>query len=555
MSQRQAFKRVPVPQQLQQRLETTTVPAPVRGIIMDENLAYMQPGAAIICDNWKPTLRGVALRGGSVVQCTLPETTPVLSGFRYASGNNQRIFAANATKLYDVTATTPTLIASGQHSGNYVGSQLANQSGDYLLALNDSGDYPLRFDGTSWTTLNAGQINGPAGSNVVNGQNLVYVCKYRSRWFFIEASSMNAWYLPLNAIQGTLSLIPLSGAATKGGKLLFCTTWSIDAGDGIDDKLVFCTDLGELLIFTGSDPSSAANWRQEGRYTIPAPMGMNAHTPLGGDVLIATVSGIVPISASITKSPEELELAMITRTIKPMWRDEVNTKRSWAWSMENWEIYGGVFVTWPGSTPGYCAVVNAATGAWARFPGYDATCFIRMRDDMYFGTQGGVIMQADRTGKDNGLPYVATLLGGWEMFQAPGQTITWHQARAIFVAADGQPFNPQIASATDYNTVLPPAPSAGFDPGGADVWDQGLWAPDMGGPPPPVPTPAQIAQYLQWDQPAPGLPPARNTMWISIGTTGFTHAPVVQVTVAQTAVPLVELIAITATFERCGIDV
>ena len=45
----------------------------------------------------------------------------------------------------------------------------------------------------------------------------------------------------------TLLQIPLSGAATKGGKLLFCATWSIDAGDGIDDKLVFCTDLGELI--------------------------------------------------------------------------------------------------------------------------------------------------------------------------------------------------------------------------------------------------------------------------------------------------------------------
>ena len=51
-------------------------------------------------------------------------------------------------------------------------------------------------------------------------------------------------------------MIPLSGAATKGGKLLFGATWSIDAGDGIDDKCVFVTDQGELLIFTGSDPST-----------------------------------------------------------------------------------------------------------------------------------------------------------------------------------------------------------------------------------------------------------------------------------------------------------
>ena len=53
-------------------------------------------------------------------------------------------------------------------------------------------------------------------------------------------------------------------------------------------------------------------------------------------------------------------------------------------------------------------VVNAATGAWARFTGWDAMCFVRMRGDMFFGTQTGKIMQADRTGYDNGLPYVAT---------------------------------------------------------------------------------------------------------------------------------------------------
>jgi hypothetical protein len=56
------------------------------------------------------------------------------------------------------------------------------------------------------------------------------------------------------AIAGTLQLIPLSGAATKGGKLLFCATWSIDAGDGIDDKCVFITDQGEVLIFYRHQP-------------------------------------------------------------------------------------------------------------------------------------------------------------------------------------------------------------------------------------------------------------------------------------------------------------
>ena len=43
---------------------------------------------------------------------------------------------------------------------------------------------------------------------------------------------MNAWCLPLNAVGGELIYIPLSGAARKGGSLLFGASWSIDAGDG-----------------------------------------------------------------------------------------------------------------------------------------------------------------------------------------------------------------------------------------------------------------------------------------------------------------------------------
>ena len=405
-----------------------------------------------------------------------------------------------------------------------------------MLVANDAGDPLLRFNGTTWTSLatttptawanstvyavddraldtdggrwkcavahtaaaagtfaadraahptywetdvaadDSNWIIGPAGTPVENGGALTYVCKYRNRYFFIERNSMNAWYLPLNAVGGRLAMIPLSGAATKGGKLLFCATWSIDAGDGIDDKLVFCTDLGELLIFTGGDPASAANWRQEGRYEVSPPMGMNAHIGIGGDMLIATVDGIVPISGAITKDRSELELAAITRNIKPMWRMEVLEKREWPWTMCKWDEYGGLFVTWPGGIPGkrWCAAANLATGAWCRFVGYDATCFIKMRGDMFFGTQDGIVMQADRTGYDDGMPYTAILVGGWEVFQSPGQTITWRQARASFAARANEPFAPQLSATTDYVVVLPTPPSAGADPGVLDLWDQGL---------------------------------------------------------------------------------
>ena len=67
MSKHEAFRRAAVPQQVAQQLQTITIPAPTRGIIQNENEAYMQPGGAVICDNWKPTMRGVSLRGGHVL--------------------------------------------------------------------------------------------------------------------------------------------------------------------------------------------------------------------------------------------------------------------------------------------------------------------------------------------------------------------------------------------------------------------------------------------------------------------------------------------------------
>jgi hypothetical protein len=539
MSQHAAFRRVPVNPQVATKQETLTFPAPTRGLILNENESYMQPGAAIICDNWAPTMKGAKIRGGHIVWASLPETTPVISGFNYNSGAIRKMFFANATKVYDVTTTTPVLVKSGQTNGNYSASQLANAAGDFLTIVNDTGDAPLQFDGTTWTTLNAGQITGPVGSAVVAGRNLVHVCKYRNRYFFIELNSMNAWYLGLNAVSGVLGMIPLSGAATKGGKLLYCATWSIDAGDGIDDKLVFGTDLGEIIVFTGSDPASAANWRQEGRYDMSPPMGKNATLSIGGDLLVACVDGILPTSGAITKDRAELELAAITRQIKPMWRDEVLAKRVYPWTMCKWDEYGGIFVTWPGGTPGnqLCAIVNAATGAWARYTGWDAMCFAKMGSDMFFGTQLGKIMQADRTGLDNGVPYTCTIVGGWEVFQSPSQTITWKQARASFSARAGEPFQPQIGGTTDYVIVLPTPPSAAPDPGVLDLWDQGLW------------------DVAKWDATTPSAPTIRSTGWVSIGVTGFSHAPVVQVTIAQQAKPEIELISIAGTFERLGITV
>jgi hypothetical protein len=699
MSRHLAFRRQPVDGQVAQHLRTTTMPAPTRGVTMNENPAFTQPGSALVQDNWVSTMRGVKLRGGCIRWCDLhgglsvpnDARKPIISAFEYVTDRNQRMFAGQETVLYDVTSSTPAIVKSGQTSGNYVAAQFANAAANWMVVCNDSGDPVLRYDGTSWTVLSSSAltapnwangtayalgafvrdpellsvwkclvahtsaatgtfeadraanpsrwttavspdgapfITGPAGETIEDGENLTYVWKYRNRLFFIENESMNAWFLGIDAVGGVLQKIPLAGSASKGGSLLFGAVWSLDAGDGTDDKCVFVTTQGECLIFTGSDPSDPDNWKQEGRYQLSPPMGMNAHMTIGGDLLIMTVDGIIPISQAITKTAGQLELAMLTRTIKGLWRSEVTAKRAAPWSAERWDEYGSIFVAVPGGAPGnrHCLVVNNSTGSWARFPGYDATCFVRLRENLFFGTQDGILMQADRSGFDDGnhlkIPYLCTLVGGWETFGQPSSQVVWHQARAVFTAGPTEPFSPRLDATLDYVITLPGAPpppntGGGVTPGTAvSLWDVGGW--DIARWDNPTGSSAALARDVgsggaakarfgimsggiaaraddvaegwdtglwdtaHWDagasdggggsgggggggsggsgggstaDTATAATTLRSTRWVSIGKTGFAHAPIVQVTVAQDVAPVVELLAISTTYEVAGINV
>lgn len=581
------FRRFAAPAQVQMQVIPKTLPAPTRGLSLIENAAFMRPGAALVLDNWFPTNNTIKLRGGTQKWTRLgvvgtPDNRPVLSMFNYIAGSNKRMFAANATSLHDVTSAgafgVPIAPAAPNNivitNGNFSTAVMATVDGSsYLIAVNDAGEYALRYNGTTWQQLRPGAttppslITGPGGTPVAAGLGLTQVWKYRRRLFFIQGGTMNAWFLDIDAVGGVLQQIPLSGSFTLGGYLLFGCTWSVSAGDGIDDKCIFVTSEGEIAIFTGTNPADAANWKQEGRYQITRPLGKNAWARIGGDVLIATVDGIVPISQALVKDISTLEFSAISAPIHPMWMKEVIAKNNLPWTMCKWDQFGGLgalFVTWPGGASGdrRCGVVNTNTGAWCRFTGWDAMCFTMLSDVMYFGTQVGRIMQADIGGYDTitdgadvdqRMPYVATCVGGWEVFGAPPNTFTVRQARCSFNTRAIEPFIPQVTCAVNYvYEPLPPPPEVGGDPGLAEVWDQGVWGSDHTIP---FPIPGNPADGMRFDQAAPPAPNTRTTMWVSIGETGYSHAPIVQVQINQTAKPDVEMLGVSLIAEQAGVAV
>lgn len=491
--------------------------APVRGLVSNRNLAKPLPESAQVMRNWFPTLQGARVRGGSLLHATIG-SGDVTAMFDYQSGASEIVFAASATAIYNVTApadpaVAPTAEVSGLSGGYWSFIQFETSGGDFLIGVNGA-DTPREYDGSTWSSSTM------TGSGLTTS-NLSHIWSFKQRLFFIEDGTMSFWYLPVGAKTGTLTEFSMQGVFQRGGSLLMGGTWSLDAGDGLDDMCVVISTLGEVAIFQGTDPSVAANWSIVGTYEIAEPLGKNAWMRAGGDFLVATVEGIVPISQAVNKDPAALSLSAITSNIEPDWLDAVNERQNLPWDLVRWDKNNLAVVMCPSPTAavddvGYA--VNIETGAWSEITGWDMHCGVVVNGVLYFGNGSGQIMQGDAGGSDNGEIYTCSYVGPFVSAGGQGPLKVTTLARAYFRSTKG--FTPQLSVSTDYQVVLPVAPGSTGDES-VDEWDSGLW------------------DTAVWDS---SLASNVTTNWVSVTGRGDSFAPQVQISFGVNFKPDVELI-------------
>jgi len=293
-----------------------------------------------------------------------------------------------------------------------------------------------------------------------------------------------------------------------------------------------------------------------GRYDLAPPMGKNAVMRAGGELLIATMEGIIPISAAITRDSAALSLAAITRTIEPEWKKEVLARRK-PWDMLKWPSHNMAIVALPtdassgtggfdagfdagfdvggdvttGPAP-YCFVVNVQTGGWTKYTNWNTRCLGLFEEWAYFGTTDGTVMKAEVSGSDDGHPYECVVVWQFDHLGDIGPTHLVQQLRTTFLAS--VPFTPKASLSTNYVIKLPAAPPAAANNPSGSEWDVGLW------------------DVAVWD--AQGLKHV-TTRWTSAGRTGFCIAPQVQVLCGQLLAPDAELISLEVTYEHGGLVV
>jgi hypothetical protein len=342
---------------------------PVRGWIANEPFAFGKPGGALILDNWLLTPTGARVRGGSLKYATI-STGPVTKMWTFKSGQVQEFFAADANHIFNITNVAdrdviPAPAVSGQTSGYYSTAQFGTAGGNYLSVVNGS-DTPKLYDGVAWANH--------AFTGLTQVSELSFVWSFANRLWYVRKNTMTAYYLGVDAINGALTPFSLAGIFQEGGSLLFGGKWSLDSGDGLDDKCVFVSTEGEVAVYQGTDPSDANNWQKVGVYMITPPMGQSCTMQAGGDLLIGTRDGIVPISEAVNKDAAALSLSAVTKNIGPAWKKQVQIRDRFPWEIMKWPSMNMMVVSLPVPDTGIdpiCYVANLETGAWGRYVGWE----------------------------------------------------------------------------------------------------------------------------------------------------------------------------------------
>lgn len=449
------------------RAVSQSLPAPVGGWNARDSLADMAKDDAVFLENWFPRTTSVDLRSG-YTQWATGLVNQVETLMAYSGSTTQKLFGiTNAGSIFDCTSTGAVGAAAvaGLTNGRWQYVNIATPAGNYLWLCNGA-DAPYTFDGTIWAN--------PAIAGVT-GTNLINVNLHKNRLWAIEKGTLKAWYLPVQSIAGTFSALDLSSFCVDGGYLMAMGTWTVDAGYGVDDLAVFITSNGEVLVYRGTDPSSATTWALVGVWSIGSPVGRRCFIKYQGDLLLICQDGIYPLSGALQSSRVQPQVALSYKIQQAVSDAVTNYGAIFGWQLLSFPAENMLFVNVPilAGNAQQQYVMNAITKAWCNFSGWNANCWELYQELPFFGANGFVGKAWSGT-SDAGTAIQANALQAFNYFDTPGQLKRWTMMRPLFnVSGTG---NPSIYANTniDFDQSGSPSPLT-FSPITASLWDIALW--------------------------------------------------------------------------------
>ncbi len=445
-------------------------PAPVGGWNARDALAQMPPTDAVALDNWFPKTSFCEIRGGSSSWATgTTGTIKTLATYDSLAGAHS-MYAYTASGIYDVTSSgavgaSKLARTNGKHQTTMFGDGTSN----YLIAVNGV-DKPAYYDGATWTAVD--NASTPALTGLTTTK-IIHVNVFKGRLFFIEKDTLSFWYLAAGAAGGALTEFPLDGEAPHGGYLMAMATWTVDAGDGADDRAVFITSEGDVIVYQGTNPSSSASWAKVGSYFVGKPLGRRCFTKYAGDVVLLTQNGTFPLSVAIQSSVVDSKQALSFK-IENAFNETARTYGSvFGWKPIVYRAQSALIVNVPIAEDGahYQYVMNTITKSWCRFKGWNAEDFGILNDQLYY-CSGTTVYKAWTGVSDVGTNIVAYGKTAFSYFGRQGLLKSFKMYRPV-LATDGT-----LAFLTDLDIDFQDnaiTGSATYIPTSGGLWGTALW--------------------------------------------------------------------------------
>ncbi len=377
------MQRNPSRQRQANATQSLSFPAPIGGWNARDSLDQMKETDAVRLENWFPNGDRVSVRQGFAEHATGVGAGEVETVIEFVGLTSRKLIAASGTNLYDATAAgAASSLAGGFTSGRWQGANFGNR-----LILVNGADAPQSFDGT---TMAAAGFTGPTTVS-----DLIYAVPFKGRLYFVEKNTGDVWYGGIGAVTGALTKFQLSRVLRRGGELQAIGVWSRDAGDGLDDFIVFVSSNGEVLVYGGTDP--ATDFAKIGSYEIGRPLGRRCMARAGGELIILTRAGYLPVSLLLQGgTADTIDRHPVWGKVRPAAADATAMfEANFGWQIFSCPTGCALHVNIPSLVGSEYKqhVLNTVTGAWALYSGVPARAFGAFDGDTYFGGGDGRVFK------------------------------------------------------------------------------------------------------------------------------------------------------------------
>lgn len=449
----------------------TSFPIPILGLNARDDQGDMDPRYALKMLNAFPEADKVSVRRGHTSYSTgMSGTIDTLMAWRGPS--SVKLLASSATQTYVASSGTASSSGTAHTGGKWQYANFTTSGGHFIIMVNGT-DTPRKYDGTTLATTS---VTGTG----LTSSNLVNIVSHKSRLWFIEKDTMNAWYLPTLSISGALTKFPVGSVFKDGGSIIAGGTYSEDTGDGIDDYLAFISSTGEVLLYQGTDPSDATKWAIVGRYKTGAPLGRRCTTNLGGDLLFLTEEGVISMKSLMKYDRAQQELASVSNKIDSLIKAAARLySANHGWQIMVYPKSSWLLVNVPAveGTRQYQYVMNTITGAWCQFDSLNGNAWETTGTGIFFAGTAKV-WQADSGYKDNGGSIVADIKTAYNYFNARGIQKLFGLIRPVLTCTGSPQFT--ISGNVDFEDKAPSGDlsvaSVSESLWDTALWDTGTWA-------------------------------------------------------------------------------